>query len=188
MTYSDDGGATWQIGKPIQTGGNECQVIERADGSLLVNTRMQGSFQGLRGTATSTDGGVTWTAIEHEKQLPCPKCQGSLFPYGREGNANETGPGWLLFSNPHPPAPNGGKPSGARINLTVRASDDEGKTWRLSRPLHSGPSAYSSLARLEDGTILCLYECGVKGAYETLQLARFNRAWVNDGAAASDER
>lgn len=67
---SDDGGKSWQISAPIQTGGNECQVIERADGSLFVNTRMQGDFQGFRGIATSSDGGATWSAIAQEKQLP----------------------------------------------------------------------------------------------------------------------
>jgi hypothetical protein len=51
MMFSDDGGATWQISAPISAGGNECQVIERTDGSLLVNTRMQGGWEGWRGIA-----------------------------------------------------------------------------------------------------------------------------------------
>lgn len=179
MMFSDDGGETWQIGAPIQAGGNECQIVERSDGTLLVNTRMQGNFQGRRGTATSSDGGVNWTAIEHEQQLPCPKCQASLiaYPAARPGE-----PGWFLFSNPRPPASADGKPSGARVDLTVRASRDEGRTWSLTRQLHSGPSAYSSLARLDDGTILCLYEGGVERPYETLWLARFNAKWLLDAA------
>ncbi len=113
MMFSDDGGKSWQISAPIQTGGNECQVIEREDGSLLVNTRMQGGWQGMRGVATSTDGGTTWTAITHEKQLPCPKCQASLLRYDDKR---------LLFSNPFPPEPKDGKPSGARVRMTVRRS------------------------------------------------------------------
>ncbi|MFO0906567.1 MAG: sulfatase-like hydrolase/transferase [Pirellulales bacterium] len=176
--YSDDGGDTWQIGEPIRAGGNECQVIERADGSLLVNTRMQGHFHGFRGAATSTDGGCTWTAIEDDPQLRCPKCQASLLEYEPAGPDK---PGWVLFSNPVPPAAVEGKPSGARINLTVRASDDEGRTFKAGRQVHAGPSAYSSLARLADGTILCLYEGGVAKPYETLLLARFNAQWLRDG-------
>ncbi len=171
MMFSDDGGNSWKIGAPIQTGGNECQVIERNDGSLLVNTRMQGEFQGWRGVATSTDGGATWTAIQQEKQLPCPKCQASLLRYDEKR---------LLFSNPHPTPSTNDKPSGARVRLTVRTSTDDGKTWPVARVLHEGPSAYSSLARLPDGTILCLYEGGEKRAYETLRLARFNLEWVTD--------
>lgn len=178
MMYSDDHGATWQIGEPIRVGGNECQVIERENGQLLVNTRMQGEFQGLRGIATSDDGGVTWTAIEHDKQLPCPKCQGSLLRY----TAADRSTSGLLFSNPHPPATADGKPSGARVRLTVRFSTDEGITWPTSRVLHAGPSAYSSLAQLADGTILCLYEGGAKSPYEELRLARFPLSWVTGGA------
>jgi len=174
MMFSDDGGATWRISAPIQTGGNECQVIERDDGSLLVNTRMQGDWQGLRGTATSADGGATWTAIAHEQQIPCPKCQGSLLRHDDRR---------LLFSNPFPPEPKDGKPSGARVRMTVRLSNDEGKTWPFAKRLHEGPSAYSSLARLPDGTILCLYEGGVKGAYESLRLARFSLEWLTEAAS-----
>ena len=175
MMFSDDGGKSWQIGAPIQTGGNECQVIERADGSLLVNTRMQGEFQGFRGIATSTDGGATWSAISQEKQLPCPKCQGSLL---RHAWADTNVLGRLLFSNPHPPESTSDKPSGARVNLTVRMSIDEGKTWPVARLLNEGPSAYSSLAWLSNGTILCLYEGGEKRASESLRLARFNLEWL----------
>jgi sialidase-1 len=172
MMFSDDAGKTWQISKPIETGGNECQVIERNDGSLLVNTRMQGEFQGFRGIATSSDGGATWSAIEQEKQLPCPKCQGSMIRYDD---------GKLLFSNPNPGAPFDGKPKGARVNLTVRLSSDDGKTWPVSRLLHAGPSAYSCLGRLADGTILCIYEGGTKNASESLKLARFNLEWLMKG-------
>ncbi len=107
---------------------------------------------------------ATWSPITQEKQLPCPKCQASLIRL-RDGR--------LAFSNPNPGAPDG-KPKGARIDLTIRVSSDEGGTWRVLRLLHPGPSAYSSLAELPDGTILCLYEGGDKGAYETLRLARLS--------------
>jgi sialidase-1 len=170
MMFSDDHGATWQIGGPIQEGGNECQVIEREDGSLLVNTRMQGNFHGFRGIATSTDGGATWTAIAQETQLPCPKCQGSLFRYDD---------GRLLFSNPYPKTdPLTLTTRLPRARLSVRSSTDDGRTWPVTRVLHEGPSAYSSLARLPDGTILCLYEGGERNASEALRLARFNLDWL----------
>lgn len=178
MMYSDDHGQTWKIGKPIQAGGNECQVVERFDGSLLVNTRMQGHFQGFRGLAVSTDGGETFTSIEHEKQLPCPKCQGSMI---RLAGENADSPGPLLVSNPYPPQTDDGKPSGSRVRLTLRTSDDDGRTWTIARRLHEGPSAYSCLAQLPDGTMLCLYEGGGKSAYANLRVARFNKAWLDAG-------
>jgi Domain of Unknown Function (DUF1080) len=48
----------------------------------------------------------------------------------------------------------------------------------VSRLLHPGPSAYSCLGRLPDGTILCLYEGGARNASESLKLARFNLNWL----------
>ncbi|MGV3663632.1 MAG: sialidase family protein [Prosthecobacter sp.] len=170
MIYSDDAGKTWQNSGPIEAGGNECQVIERTDGSLLVNTRMQSHFEGLRGVATSIDGGATWTSITQEMQLPCPKCQASLLSLGE---------GRVLFSNPNPGVPYDGKDKGKRIDLTVRLSTDDGKTWPVARLLHAGPSAYSCLGTLPDGTLLCLYEGGAKKSYEALRLARFNLEWVS---------
>jgi sialidase-1 len=182
MMNSDDNGKTWKISQPIQAGGNECQVVERSNGTLVVNTRMQGNFEGFRGIASSADGGETWTVITQEKQLPCPKCEGSFLriPWtNRETKSNENY--LMLFSNPHPPEPKDGKPSGARVRMAVRVSFDEARTWPKSRVLAPGPSAYSSLAALPDGTILCLYETGEKSAYETLHLARFRTDWVAHG-------
>ena len=57
--------------------------------------------------------------------------------------------------------------------MTVRASDDGGRTWPLSKVLYEGPSAYSSLAVLRDGSIACLHERGEASAYETITMARF---------------
>lgn len=174
MMYSDDHGATWQISAPIRSGGNECQVIEREDGTLLVNTRMQGNFEGYRGIATSSDGGVTWTDITHEKQIPCPKCQGSLLSYDEHR---------LLFSNPHPKFGDAVTGRMPRERLTIRLSTDDGLTWPTSRVLNHGPSAYSSLARLPDRAILCLYEGGEKHSSEALRLARFNLDWLLEEGA-----
>ena len=141
------------------------------------STRMQGGFLGFRGIATSSDSGATWSALEIDRQLPCPKCQGSLIRYDAP-NADSLPR--LLFSNPHPPTSPDGKPSGKRVDLTIRMSLDEGKTWPITRLLHRGPAAYSSLASLPDGSILCLYEGGETSSYQTLRFARFNLAWLTD--------
>ena len=57
--------------------------------------------------------------------------------------------------------------------MTVRLSYDEGKSWPVSRLVHEGPSAYSSLAILHDGTIGLLYEGGEEHPYEGITFARF---------------
>ena len=79
----------------------------------------------------------------------------------------------VLFANPA---------STTRENLTVRLSYDECRSWPLARTLHPGPAAYCDLAVAADGTILCLYERGLKRPYETLTLARFNLSWLSAGA------
>ncbi len=68
----------------------------------------------------------------------------------------------LLFSNPA---------STSRVNMTVRLSYDEGKTWPVARAINPGPSAYSCLTVLPDLTIGCLYERGDRGAYERITFA-----------------
>lgn len=163
MMISDDHGASWRIGDPIGDGGNECQVVERADGTLVVNTRMQGGWRGWRGIATSGDGGETWTKISHERQLPCPKCQAAMLRL-RDGT--------ILVSNPDPPRGPDGRPTGARVHLTLRSSVDEGHSWSATRVLHEGPAAYSALAELPDGIVLCLFEAGTQHSRERLRLVR----------------
>ena len=80
----------------------------------------------------------------------------------------------VLFSNPADTA--------HRDRMTVRLSYDEGKTWPVSRLVDAGPSAYSSLAVLHDGTIGLLYERGAAKAYEEIEFAHFNLRWLSHGA------
>jgi sialidase-1 len=54
------------------------------------------------------------------------------------------------------------------MNMTIRASYDEGQTWPVIRTLYAGPSAYSCMAMLTDGTINCLYEAGDQKPYERI--------------------
>jgi len=64
--------------------------------------------------------------------------------------------------------------------MTIRLSYDECRTWAVSKVVHDGPSAYSDMAVLGDGTILCLYEGGVTHRREWLRLARFDIEWLTD--------
>jgi sialidase-1 len=58
VLLSDDGGATWSLSAAIPDG-NECQVAQLANGSLLVNMRFTDK---RRHFAWSHDDGETWTA------------------------------------------------------------------------------------------------------------------------------
>jgi sialidase-1 len=110
-----------------------------------------------RGLYESADGGITWTASVDAPTLVEPVCQASLL---RHDSAK-----LLLFSNPAHPK--------QRVNLTVRASANDAKSWRDVAVLHAGPSAYSSLVALDPTTAACLYENGDKKPYERITFARF---------------
>lgn len=157
VVWSADRGETWKLGGAIVGGVNECQVVERADGSLLLNMRNYGSALRERSVATSSDGGATWSGLTQDAALIEPQCQASILRYSRE-------PSRLLFSNP--------ADRKARIRMTIRLSRDEGATWTTLKELGEGPAAYSCLTVLPDQSIGCLYESGAKSPYEKIVLAR----------------
>ncbi len=178
VIHSDDSGATWSPGGivPLKTEKyNECTVLETADGSLLLNLRIEGAKKwnegiGKRAVARSIDGGQTWTEARLSDELLCPVCQAAMVRLTRAG---AHGKNRILFSNP--------ANSSTRDHMTVRLSYDEGRSWPVAKLLHAGPSSYSDLAVTKDMTILCVYEGGRKHRREWLRLARFNLQWLTDG-------
>ncbi len=169
--FSDDHGKTWKLGGVTDNGVNECQVIERTDGSLLLNMRRSQTNPVIhRATATSADAGMTWSKLSYDKTLISPRCQASLLRYNPSDSGTRS---IILFSNP--------ADTRQRIKMTVRLSSDDGRTWPVSKLLHAGPSAYSCLTVLPDGRIGCLYERGQKHPYETITFARITLDWLTDG-------
>lgn len=166
VCYSDDHGKTWTMGALTDAPGgtNECQAVELSDGTLLLNMRALNGNR--RKIALSRDGGATWSRTWEDAALVEPRCQGSIQALTEPANG---APGLILFANPASPK---------RLNMTVRVSRDDAKTWSAGRSLHPGPSAYSCLTTLPDGTAACLYECGQADAYEKITFARFNLAWL----------
>ncbi|WP_425400010.1 sialidase family protein [Aeoliella sp.] len=148
VIYSDDHGKSWQLGGVVpEDDVNECEVVELAEGRLMLNMRNYDRSVTARQVAFSDDGGATWYGQRHDDALTEPRCQASIrrcrWPQGDE-------PSILVFSNPAHPT--------KRLNMTLRASLDDGETWPIARQLYAGSSAYSCLAVLDDGRIACLYE------------------------------
>lgn len=169
VIFSDDHGKTWRLGGAAGPGTNECQVIERTDGTLLLNMRnYDPQHKNVRAIATSLDGGLSWFAASFDPVLVEPVCQAALLRCPDTECGDRT---LVLFSNPA---------STRREKMTVRLSRDEGRTWPVARALHDGPAAYSCLAAFQDGTLACLYERGEKQPYERITLARFNLAWLTE--------
>ena len=179
--YSDDHGKTWQRSEPIGPGCNESQIVERVDGTLIMNMRSYGENSGYRSVSTSTDGGATWSKALRHEQLTEPTCQASILRYS---TAKDGGKNRMLFSNP----PN----QESRSDLTVRLSYDEGKTWPIAKQLFDGYTAYSSLTVLPNGDIGCLYEAGDDSrgnrGIAALYFARFPLEWLEADPDTSETR
>lgn len=167
VIYSDDGGKTWQLGGAAGPAANECEAVELSDGTVLLNMRNYDRTQKSRLVARSRDGGLTWSAVSHDVALVEPICQASIRRYRLSGEGR---PGAILFSNPADVK--------SRQAMTVRLSWDDCATWPAATVIWPGPAAYSCLAVLPSGEILCLYERGLRNAYERISLCRLSLADV----------
>ncbi len=168
--FSDDHGQTWQAGDlAVPNAGefnspNETMLAELSDGRVMLVSRNVAKAN-RKLVTIGPDGATRWEKSFFHDQLLEPRCMASLVAYPSQ-------PGTLLFSNPHTlPATPGGK--SARENLSIKLSRDNGQTWPVNRTLDAGPSAYSDLVVLADGTVVCLYEKG-----SDIAAARFNLAWL----------
>ena len=188
--FSDDHGETWQAGdfvvrnEPRFRNPNETCAVELSDGRVLFNTRTE-SVTHRRLITTSTDGATNWSAPRFDDELLEPICMGSIVSLHHGHPVVFANPGVLertMAGGPgrHIGPDERGRPFD-RKQLTIRLSEDDCQTWSYKRQLEDGPSGYSDLAVLTDGTLLCLYECGVVNRmYDNryLRLARFNLDWI----------
>lgn len=155
IIYSDDHGKSWKLGGTTpQDQVNECKVAELSNGNLMLNMRNYDRANKTRQVSVSKDGGVSWSDLQHDKTLIEPICQASLMRHQFSRDKRSC----LIFSNP--------ASQESRVNMTVRISYDDGKTWPLKKVMHTGPSAYSDIGSLHNGNIACIYEGGQKSPYE----------------------
>jgi len=193
--YSDDHGRTWHAGdiavpnaEPFDLP-NETVIVELADGRVMLNVRSEAK-QHRRIVVTGPDGATGWSAPKFDDALLEPICMGSIVRVSLEGKQDRNR---ILFANPHNLDRADGKlvdgKGRDRKNIALKLSYDEGKSWAVDKVLDAGFSAYSDLAVLPDGTLLCLYESGKPNptdpkktkAYGALTLVRFNLEWLTDG-------
>lgn len=169
VAFSDDEGQTWKISNDIphdgHTGfGNEAQVVEKSDGTLLFVSRNQGGLH--RKIAESKDGGFTWSNMKVDFGLPGTACQGSVLRYSWP----EEGESLIVQSGP--------ANKYARNQGTVRLSADEGNTWQYAREVTPDFFAYSCLTKLNKGDIGLLYE---SNKYKDIVFTSFSSEWVKEG-------
>ena len=157
ITFSRDGGITWETSNPAFTNTTECAVVQLDDGALMLNMRNNrnrnndGPDNG-RAVSVSRDLGKTW--IEHPTSssvLNEPVCMASLFRY--EFEEDGISKSVLFFSNPDTRR--------GRHHITIKASFDNGITWpegsRLLLDEGTG-NGYSCLTKVDEESIGILYE------------------------------
>lgn len=182
---SDDGGASWQAGAVAIRRGGESAVAELSDGRVMLTAR-NGDPRNRRLASVSADGATGWSEPLLIDDLPEWGCMAGFVRH--PGTAAFTGP-LLLHSAPDTDA----RVHSARRDLTIWASRDDGRTWPVHRLLRPGPAAYSDLAVLPDGRVICVYESGLPGvgpagksggkkerpwAYACIAAATFDLAWL----------
>lgn len=169
--YSDDHGATWQMGTPAGTRMNENKVAELSTGEVMLNSRMQ-KADGARYIATSRDGGTTYGSVSTDAVLIDPRNNAALirmYPDAPQGSADAKK---LLFSNAASTA--------RRVNGTIRYSCDDGRSWPVARVFQPGKMWYSDVVPLGGNRFALLYE----GAHNELRFASFDQAWLAPHCAA----
>ena len=167
IIYSDDHGKTWQMSEnEVGPNVNESQVVELADGSLLLNMRSTRG-KGCRAGAISKDGGKTWSKLFDIPELPDAGCQASLLRYTWPDAHG--GKSRILYSKP--------ATSDRHIGM-VRLSYDEAKTWPVAKMICKDYFGYSCLTAMPDGTIGCLFETA--GCYK-IAFISFSLQWLTDG-------
>lgn len=192
VLYSDDQGATWQSGSiiPNETDAANCNVVELADGRLMMVIGRSTGTATDRRFSYSTDGGETWsepesatipfadaygprfqgaTVVKSDGQLvhftPASRVQGS---YYNDNNLK----GMRIY----------GAPSDLASNLKVTVSDNNGADWTEPVSLfklqafkdYKFLSGNMDAIVLNDGSILCITEGGALVPYEGLISFRYN--------------
>lgn len=148
--YSDDAGRNWKVSRnPGTTNGDESKIVQLADGTVIMSIRNR--FGSLRKFSYSHDNGETWSEPVPIEGLPDPRCNGDIIRYNLDGKDV------LLQSLPGSPK--------SRDNVAIYASMDGGKTWPVKKTVVTGPSAYSSMTIMPDGSIGILTEESQNGHY-----------------------
>ncbi len=162
MAISDDEGQTWYASEPLMGFGNiQPAVLERKDGSLVAYMRENGPLDKIR-VSESQDKGLTWGPVGTlDLQNP-----GSGLDAVRLADGH-----WVLIYN---------DTASKRNSLAVSLSEDEGKTWSITRHLErheKGQYHYPSIIQGADGTIHAVYSYFVDQG-QSMKHAAFNEDWI----------
>lgn len=158
IIWSKDHGKSWKIGTGAKENTTEAQVIERNDGSLMLNmrdnrNRTDPSETNGRSVYVTNNLGKSWEKhrTSRANMLQESTCQASLIKedFMIDGKTKSL----VLFSNPNTKK--------GRRHMSIKVSFDDGETWDLSKTLlldENPGRGYSCMTKIDDNTIGILYE------------------------------
>jgi sialidase-1 len=166
--YSDDRGETWHRGEmvPGEELGNESELVELADGRVLVDIRQRSGPH--RHRAVSADGGETWSEPRPGEAVSPVACAIERWTLESAGDDRNR----IVWTGPKGPN---------RTNLVARISYDEGQTFPVERQISTRHAAYSDLTILPDKTVGVLWERGVERGYQFISFTRLTRQFLEPG-------
>ncbi len=160
--YSADHGRTWQRGAlvPGQQESDEDQLVELADGNILLDMRQHGGPR--RWMATSKDGGRTWSAPRPGQPVTRVCCAIERYTLTSAGDDHDR----IIWTGPKGPG---------RNKLVARISYDEGHTFTNERLVADQPAAYSDLTVTKDKSVGVLWE---RGNYRFITYTRLTLSYL----------
>jgi predicted neuraminidase len=171
VAISDDEGSTWRASDPIVSlGGVQPSLVRKRDGTIAAWMRDNGPPPQRALTASSPDGGVTWSVGE-DSAVPNP---GSSLEVVALADGS-----WLLVSN---------DTESGRARLSAWLSRDEGRSWPFRRAIEDTPGgsySYPSVLQSSDGLIHVTYSyvepAPAQGAKrrEAIKHVVFEPGWVS---------
>lgn len=126
VARSDDAGASWQLSNELGPGANESTLCELVDGTVLLHSRSVGT----RLVCESTDGGVSFSALQPAPDLIDPGCNGSLLSWADAEGVR------VLSSHLNDPD--------LRRGLVLDLSPDGGHSWTKRAVVTDAEAAYST--------------------------------------------
>lgn len=172
--FTEDWGETWSFSYPIldpeakYLANIQPSFAIRKSGEIVAFMRDNGIPKYVR-TATSNDGGVTWSRLGMlSVRNPGTSVETIVLQSGR----------WVMICN---------DTLDGRHVISAYLSEDEGETWPHSRAFEryekgGGSFSYPSVIQAQDGTIHATYSysgAGIKGS--SIKHVAFNEDWVLAG-------
>jgi sialidase-1 len=149
---SDNHGRDWRVGKTVLAlnTSNECSLAELSNGTVVMNSRNyvgQSKDTVHRFISHSTDGGDSFPVGWFAEDLPDPIVFSDLTST-TDGNT-------LLLTHPNSQS--------TRRNVSLFTSANGGASWALAVQLETGPSQYSSVVMLPNGSVAVQSDAGCQG-------------------------